>query len=88
MFYHFDVEGQSTTFVDIMDHPLIIKERSMYIIESTLALQRGNHHVHPVTTNSTIYHIDAITSKVLLVPHYSHLLKDTQMCAIRMWEAR
>jgi hypothetical protein len=35
-----------------------------------------------------IYHIDAITSKVLLAPHYTPELKHREMCAITMWEAR
>jgi hypothetical protein len=87
MFYHFDINGQRTTFVDILDHPILRKDRSMYIIAYTPQLLMGRS-AHPVTAASTIYHIDAITSKVLLAPHYTPELKHREMCAITMWEAR
>ena len=87
MFYHFNIDGQITTFVDILDHPILEKERSMYIVDTVLSLRPGKDE-YRVTTDSTIYHIDAITSKVLFAPHYSPHLKATRMCAICMWEAR
>jgi hypothetical protein len=85
MFYHFNVNGHETTFVDILDHVVTKKEGRMYIIDTVPSLMRGKHRV---TSESTIYHIDSITSKVLLAPHYDPLKASTQMCVITMWEAR
>jgi hypothetical protein len=88
MFYHFDdLGGQQHTFVDIANHHIIEKIRSMYIVDTCLTLRTGFNH-HPILAESTIIHIDAITSKVLLVPHFAPEYKDVRMCAIPMWEAR
>jgi hypothetical protein len=87
MFYHFDVAGVRTTFVDIDDHPILHKVRSLFIIDTVEALQRGRD-LYPAHRHSTIFHIDAITSKVLLAPHFDPALSATKMCAISMWEAR
>jgi hypothetical protein len=87
MFYYFRLDGVETTFVDIMDHPVEAKQRSMYIIATVPALLRGRDR-YPVTAATTLYSIDAITSKVLLVPHFTPALAATKMCAICMWDAR
>ena len=87
MFYHFKIGAVETTFVDILDHPVLEKVRGLYIIQKVPALQRGSTK-HPVTATSTIYHIDSITSKILLAPHFTPELMPTRMCGIRMWSAR
>ena len=88
MFYHFeDLGGEQHTFVDIENHPIIEKIRSLYIVDTCLTLRTGFDQ-HAIVAESTIIHIDAITSKVLLVPHFTPEYKDVRMCAICMWEAR
>ena len=84
MFYHFKIGAVETTFVDILDHPVLEKVRGLYIIKKVPALQQGSTN-HPVTATSTIYHIDSITSKILLAPHFTPELMSTRMCGIRMW---
>jgi hypothetical protein len=87
MFYHFNIAGQETTFVDIRNHPITEKVRSLYIIDTVQPLRKGLDR-YPVTAGSTIYHVDAITSKIMLAKHYSPALAGTKMCGIVMWEAR
>lgn len=88
MFYHFP-RTPSITFVDILDLPVRRKLRSLYIVAAQPAFPRG-FACNPVTATSTLYHIDSITSKVLLAPHYTEDETEatTEMCGIPMWDAR
>ena len=87
MFYHFDIGGQETTFVDILNHPVLEKFRSLYIVDTVQPFRKGKDR-YPVTAGSHIYHIDAITSKIMLAKHFSPEYAGTRMCGIVMWEAR
>ena len=47
----------------------------------------GWDHVHN-TNKHTLIHVDSITGRVMLVPHYEERLRGTQMCVVPMWKAR
>ena len=83
-------DTDSTTFVHIVDRPVINKVRNMFIVDTV----REDREVlgfrtefHPEV--DTLVHIDSIAFKTMLVPHYSseHPMAE-KMCAIRMWESR
>ena len=92
MFYHFPalVNGCSTTFVDILEIPVLRKWRSLFIVPTQPSLPRGFQCNAAVTRQSTIYHVDVITAKVMLAPNYTEDEEEatTEMCALTMWEAR
>jgi hypothetical protein len=84
MFYHFRIDGQETTFVDILCHPTApTKRRGLYCLNTVEPFPLGLDR-YPVTTGSTLYHLDAITNKIMLVKHYSPALASTKMCGIVM----
>ena len=47
----------------------------------------GWDHFHDSRVH-TLIHVDSITSRVMLVPHFDRSKKDSQMCVIPMWKAR
>ena len=89
MYYFPSIAEYAGTFVDIEDRPVSRKLRSLFIVDHHLPLPQG-HHAHPITNASTLYHIDAITHKIKLVPHFHQDTKKsvTEMCGIIIWEAR
>jgi hypothetical protein len=94
MFYQicfFSPDGRTSRFeimVDVTNVPVQAKERSMYIIPSIprRVKQLGFLHVCG-SGDSDVLHVDTITAKVQLAPHYSPERRDNLMCALRMWEA-
>ena len=47
----------------------------------------GWDHVHN-TNKHTLLHVDSITGRVMLVPHYDETLRASKMCVLPMWAAR
>ena len=88
MFYVFHMKDNTTDiFVDITNHPIKHEVRSIYVLGLT------PHSLEPGFTRTAapgqcFIHIDSITHKVLLAPHYDPDLGDTYTNAIRMWEAK
>ncbi len=90
LFYRFVMDGGPSPAVFVSVTPRLIKEkeRSMYIIEGVMddSLMSRFDHVH--TEQHTFIHIDSITAKVKLVPHYDLAKRAAFMCAIPMWYVR
>jgi hypothetical protein len=90
LFYRFEMDGGPSPAVFVSVTPRLIKEkeRSMYIIEGVIddTRIRGFEHVH--TKLLHFMHIDSITAKVKLVPHYDLAKRTAFMCAIPMWYVR
>jgi hypothetical protein len=82
------VGGGSETFVAIIPHPILGKVRSMYIIDTFDSGVLGGFSYRFDPTTDRLIHIDQITSKIILVPHFNQALEHTKMCGISMWEAR
>ena len=81
------------TLVDITPVPIVGQIRSMYEVERPDAEVRPPQlrdlherlYMPLEPSQLNIIHIDSITAKVHLVPHFDdHGL----MCALRMWQAR
>ena len=77
----------TATFVEVADRPVLEKIRSLYNINSVAA-----EHLPAAggaySGDNYLIHVDAITAKVRLVPHFLPRLAATHMLAITMWEAR
>ena len=73
--------------VEISDIPILAIERGLYIVKN-IPFQPAPGHSHTYSTENTLIHVDAITHKVQLVPHYSPSKRETHMCGIPMWQAR
>ena len=90
MFYRFKMIGGDTpaTFVSIKPRTLVERDRSMYIVSTVSddTSVSGFKYVH--LEAHTLVHIDSITAKVKLVPHYDEAKCTDFMCAIRMWCVR
>ena len=90
LFYRFKMDRGPSPAVFVSVTPRLIKEkeRSMYIIEGVMddSLMSRFDHVH--TEQHTFIHIDSITAKVQLVPHYDLAKRAAFMCAIPMWHVR
>ena len=82
-------EFSSEVFVSITTIDISAKERSMYITQNVdrQVGSDGFKFVHDHLAH-TLVHVDSITSKLMLTPHYDPGLRDTLMCGIRMWHAR
>ena len=79
----------TATFLDVIVRPKLRTWQDIFILENDRQLvgteKIGFNHVHsPV---HKLIHVDSITSKVMLVPHFQEE-KTHEMCAIRMWDAR
>ena len=76
------------TFVSIKPRTLVERDRSMYIVSTVSddTSVSGFKYVH--MEGHTLVHIDSITAKVKLVPHYDEAKCTDFMCAIRMWCVR
>lgn len=87
MFYAFEIENQATLhLVDLTDIPVEAHYRKMSIVSSVRAQRRlpGFDFAHG---SGTLIHIDAMSAKIMLVPHFEESQKDTMMIAIPIWEA-
>ena len=94
MFYVFTMTGvvlptypPVCVFASITDRPVLGHSRSMFIVdtvrEETEKLGFGYEHIEDV---HSMIHVDSITSKVKLVPHWEEEKSNTHMCGISMWE--
>lgn len=72
----------------ITDRPVLSLDKGMYIVNSVRQDTEVLGFKFEPTDNTTLIHIDSITHKVKLVPHYDEDHKDTLMCGISMWTAR
>jgi hypothetical protein len=94
LFYRFQMNGgpSPAMFVSVKPRKIKEKERSLYILDGTGVIdeahvhKKGHSHVH--TLQHTLIHIDAITAKVKIVPHYDLAKRAAFMCAIPMWHVR
>ena len=90
MFYRFQLIGNSslTTFVSITDRPIVGNHGNLKMVDtvkSDTLLPNFNHRHDPSVHN--LIHIDSISHKVKLVPHFD-ASNNEHMFAINMWEAR
>ena len=92
MFYTFNMQGpgpKRATFVAITDRPVLSRARSLSVISWA-----GERDLKPgfdfeMTDGHELIHIDSITWKVKLAPHFnSDLATAGQACAIPIWESR
>ena len=74
--------------VVVVDRPVKSLDHGMYITDSVRQDTEQVKFNYEPTHTSTFIHVDSITHKVKLVPHYDKALKDTLMCGISMWSAR
>ena len=95
MFYLLEEDGERASrqelFVELVDHPVIGKYRSLHIVDNPGAMLKEGFKVEPrpnIGSAQNYYHIDAIKAKAFLAPHFDITLRDTQMCAIEMFSAR
>jgi hypothetical protein len=90
MFYTFCVTGLgapvTATFVEIKRRPIEYKVRSLYIIQTIGvddSLLKGLEH--QFSDDHVLVHVDSITHKLKVVPHFDAQYEDALMCAIPMW---
>ena len=92
MIYKLKMEGpgpESAVFVSLCDRPVEDKIYTMYVVRTVREDTRtlSFDHIHS-NEQHTLIHVDSITSKIKLVPHYDVTKRTTHMCGIRMWYAR
>ena len=100
MFYVFYRGDEQITFFSLSDLQIIEPYHSLYIIEKSRyeecrayienrdnSVNRNFSFVHN-SSQHRVFHIDSITSKVHVVPHFNSEKRNDLMCAIRMWYAR
>ena len=103
MFYHFTMQGSrpetyrggvtlkalpdEATFAIISDRVVHDKIRSMHIVDAVRDSATKPGFKFKTAAEHTIIHIDSITAKVMLVPHFD-ATQNHLMCAIPMWIAR
>ncbi len=90
MFYRFNMVGGDTpaAFVSIKPRAVVGKDRSMYIVDTVSddTAVSGFEYFH--MAGHMFIHIESITAKVKLVPHYDEVKRAQFMSAIRMWCVR
>ena len=90
MFYRFNMVGGESPalFVSVIRREQVCRENNMIVLNtvSNDTGLLGFSHVH--SPKHVLIHVDAITSKVKLVPHYDIAKRDNFMCAINMWSVR
>ena len=90
LFYRVPMVGgpSPATFVSVKPRLIKEKERSMYIIDSICEDTSLSAFKHVHTLAHHLIHVDSITAKVKLVPHYAVDKHDSLMCGIKMWCVR
>ena len=89
-FYVFRVADQMIALAQITDLPVLGNVRSLRIVQRlTHPIRKGFedfwHIRHAAPADVLIIHIDSITHKMFLAPHFD---EPSKMCAMRVWEAR
>jgi hypothetical protein len=92
MVYRIKMEGPGpewALFVSLLDRPELGYVHNMYEVatvreDTRLVGFNHNYSLH----NHTLVHVDSITSKIKLVPHFNQTKRATHMCGIRIWLAR
>jgi hypothetical protein len=90
MFYHVRMEGpgqREALFVAVKDRPVTGKVRSMHITPTFVEDGSKPKFKFVLTESHLLLHVDSISAKVMLVPHFDHTLAATHMCGLKMWEA-
>ena len=94
MFYVFTMTGvvspacpHTCVLASITDRPVVGHSRSMFIVNTVREETEkvGFKYEHQDDVHSMI-HVDSITSKVMLVPHYLEEMSSSHMCGVSMWE--
>ncbi len=75
---------RTANFVSVRDVPIQSRFRIESVREDTASV--GWSGIGDLA-GGVLIHVDAITHKVKLAPHFNSDLSDTYMCAIPMWEA-
>ena len=90
LFYRVPMVGgpSPATFVSVKPRLIKEKERSMYVIDSICEDTSLSAFKHVHTLAHHLIHVDSITAKVKLVPHYAVDKHDSLMCGIKMWCVR
>ena len=87
MFYTFTLPLGDVTFVSLYNLPIEHKLRSLYVTRTVVRnIQPGFADAY--TTNQVLIHIDSITAKLFLVPHFNPTYRSDFMCGIPMWDSR
>jgi len=75
-------------FVAIRERPLVERDRTLYIVNTVAddTNQPGFTYEYDSSVDK-IVHLDSITDRIMLVPHYKKDFADTLMCGIVMWPA-
>lgn len=89
-FYVVRFGGVEVPLVQITDLPILGSVRSLRVISKPEPMPRPGwdtykHILQAAVADVELIHIDSITHKVFLAPHFD---SEDEMCAIRMWEAR
>jgi hypothetical protein len=91
MFYTFTVPQGDVTFVSIYTLPTIHKLRDLYVTNKFVRLvQPGLAFDYDEVdhVNNVLIHIDSISSKLFITPHFDPAQRRHFMCGIPMWDAR
>ena len=92
MFYKFATSSNTDGYqilVDITQKPVLSKVRSLYVVAREARDTQLKRFTHTYTRSThALIHIDWITHKIFLAPHFDEALRATQMCGIPMWEMR
>lgn len=94
MFYVFNMDGASPperprtcTFASVTDRPVLGHVRSMFIVDTVSAeTEKVGFKYEHLDGVHTMLHVDSITFKIMLVPHYDSDKSTTHMCGIPIWE--
>lgn len=95
MFYQLAMQGTSEglprhiVVVSVLVHPEVGRANQLRVVDTVREDVKllGWDHFHDSRVH-TLIHVDSITSRVMLVPHFDRSKKDSQMCVIPMWKAR
>ena len=76
-------------FVAVRARPIVQRDRSLYIVNTVSSDTRQPLFTYKYDASiDTILHLDCITDRIMLVPHYDEDKADTLMCGVIMWAAR
>jgi hypothetical protein len=84
---------EDVILLEMVDRPIVERDGRMYVINSirrdTQLMGFGAlEQVDGNLTQVVLAHIDCVSSKLKVVPHYDPAREEAQMCCIRIWEAR
>lgn len=90
MIYSFGIGQSQMSFVDIEPRPVLNRVRSLYVVKTLREETQTGFQVirNEGRVHKTLIHLDQVTNRIMLCPHFDEELRTTQQCGITMWEAR